>query len=456
MSGIHPPRTEPHSEQAEVGVLGSVLLDNDTLGLPDVAQLGDHDFYLERHRHIWRAMRTLQEVTAPIDLTTLSEQLIRSGRLDAAGGLGTLIGLGQQVPTSAHADHYARIVLEKRYLRASIQHSAQVIRHAYAQDIDLEDLGALQGAPPVLTFARTQVVSLSSSIGTVLEQAERGTGPQGLPTGLEALDRLTGGLEAGRLYVLAARPGMGKSGLAFQIGAHVARASGRVLAFSLEMPAEELAARIVASEARVSLEQFSRARRGQPHALQARDWARLRQAQQRLDQGRYDALAKPALTLQALLDEVRREHARQPLRLFILDYLQLVQVSGRAGEHPVQRVTLISNALKALAMELQLPVLALSQLSRAVEQRPNRRPMLSDLRESGAVEQDADVVLFIYRDEYYNASTDQPGVAELIVGKQRNGPLGECQVQFQSHFIRFQTLAAEYAAGQPQVGQRGA
>ena len=438
------PRVAPHNGNAEIAVLGSILLDPDALTQPAVSRLVAEDFYFEKHRHIWRAALSLQGDGAPVDLVLLQEALKRAGMLDEAGGASYLIGLAEQTPTSVYAEHYAQIVTEKAYLRRLIRWNGGLIAHAYEQDMALEDLVLLTAQPPALDLGVKRTVSVSDSVAEVLAQAEQGSGPQGVPTGLTDLDELTGGLENGRLYVLAARPGMGKSGLAFQAGTNVAMRTGRVLGFSLEMGAQEIASRILASEARVELKSLSAARRGDRTALSGRSWERLTYAQSKLALTEFDILPKPNLKLQELIDEVRAEHQRSPLRLFILDYIQLVRVTGRAGENAVQRVTEITTALKSLAMELDIPVLALSQLSRAVEQRPNHRPMLSDLRESGSVEQDADVVLFIYRDEYYNPQTDQQGIAEIIVGKNRNGPLGTVKTQFHGSFVRFNDLAAQF------------
>ncbi|ALW87839.1 replicative DNA helicase [Deinococcus arenae] len=441
------PRVAPHNIEAETALLGSVLLDNDTLTNAAVGHLTPAAFYQRRHQLIWAALPALREARTdagqpgPIDLITLSEELTRRGQLDEAGGLTYLMGLGDQVPTAAYAEHYARIVQEKAILRAKISAAGKVMQACFDQQLPLEEIDALTSLIPTLTRADAGLESIGGAVEAVLHQAEHGTGPNGAPTGLKDLDDLMGGLEPGRLYVLAARPAMGKTALAFQMAMHVAQKRGRVLGFSLEMPTEEIGARLLCSEARVDLARFSDSRRGNRTALNGRDWERLTSAGNRLHQLPMEMLAKPGLRLQELLDTVRRAHAAQPLSLFVLDYLQLVQVSGRAGENAVQRVTMISTALKSLAMELGIPVLALSQLSRAVEQRPNHRPMLSDLRESGAVEQDADVVMFIYRDEYYNKDTDQHGVAEVILGKQRNGPTGTVKLQFHSAFTRFNDLA---------------
>jgi replicative DNA helicase len=443
-------RVPPHNLDAEIAVLGSVVLEPDSLLNRSVSQLKASDFYSERHRLIWsafaplRAQLTEDNQPGPVDLVLLSEELTRQGKLDDAGGLSYLLGLSDQTPTSAYAEHYARIVLEKAHLRAHISHAASVMRHAYDSDIALEDLDVLAGQPPRLTLTEAPVVRLGSVLGTVLDEAEHGTGNPGLSTGMSDLDNLIGGLEPGRLYILAARPAMGKTACAFQLLTTAARHGGRGLGFSLEMPAEEIGARLVCSEARVDLSRFAAARRGKTlnfTNLNGRDWERLRHAESVLGQLPLDILVKRGLSLSTLVDEVRRAHQQEPLSLFVLDYIQLVEVGSGYGNRN-QDIGAITAALKSLAMELNIPVLALSQLSRDVEKRPNHRPMLSDLRDSGSLEQDADVVLFIYRDEYYNKETDQQGIAEIIVGKQRNGPVGTVKVSFHSSFTRFASLAS--------------
>lgn len=435
------PRVAPHSLQAEVSVIGSILLDPDLLTHSLVGQMRPEDFYREAHRLIWQTFEALRAEGTPPDLTMLASHLMRAGKLDAAGGMVYLAGLGEQVPTAAHAEHYARIVLEHAHLRRLITHSADVARHAYAGDMPLEDLQALAENAPELDLGDDDgLVHLGDALSDILAEAESGSGERGLPTGLTELDGAMNGLERGRLYILAARPGMGKSGLAFQIAAHVAQQGGHTLGFSLEMPAKEISARIMSSESRVGLARLTQSRRGDAGALNARDLARLRETRDRLADTPFSILPKPGLRLPELIAQVHRAHQRRPLSLFVLDYLQLVQVAGRGGDNITGRVTEITNALKALALELDIPVLALSQLSRAVEQRPNHRPQLSDLRESGSIEQDADVVMFIYRDEKYNPDTDQRGIAELIIGKNRNGPTDTVRVQFKDQFVRFQDL----------------
>lgn len=434
-------RVPPHNNEAEISVIGSVFLDSDVMALNGMSTLEPQHFYREGHRIIWSVMQELRRTERPIDLVMVSEGLRQYGKLDEVGGNSYLIGLGDQVPTSAYAEHYARIVLEKAHLRALISHSAGVMRRAYDDNGNLEDLDSYAAAPPQFDYGeRDDLVHLDDALSAVLEQAVNGSGPRGFNTGLADLDHHMNGLEPGRLYILAARPAMGKSAMAFQIATYMALQGHRTLGFSLEMPAEEIAARIMASEAKVGLDRLTKARRGETGALNIRDIQRLRDAQDRLRGVPFVILPKPGLRLHEMLDEVREAHEKTPISLFLLDYLQLVQVSSKGGDNATQRVTEVSMALKRLALELDIPVLALSQLNRAVEQRADRRPMLSDLRESGSVEQDADVVMFIYRDEYYNKGTDQQGVAEIIIGKNRNGPTGTVKVQYIGGYVRFQDL----------------
>nr|WP_255449391.1 replicative DNA helicase [Deinococcus arboris] len=439
------PRVPPHHRAAEVSVLGSVLLDPDLVRNPVLVTLNEEDFYLESHRLIWRAIGILAGQEIPADLTTLSAQLTRTGDLDNAGGLTYLMGLADEVPTAAYAEHYGRIVLEHAHRRALIRHAGTVMRHAYAGDMALEDIHTLATIPPALEFGEDdQSVAVGDAMRQVLHEAETGTGSRGVSTGLKDLDGALGGLQPGRLYVVAARPAMGKSALGFQVAAYVAKSAGRVLGFSIEMPATEISARLLAAEAKVNMGRLGVNRIGDAapgEALTERDRQRLRASTERLADLPFRILSKSSLRLQELIGEVRRAHAREPLKLFILDYIQLVQVSGRSADNATARVTEVTTALKSLALELNIPVIALSQLNRGVEQRADRRPIPSDLRDSGSIEQDADVIVFIYRDEVYNPQTDQQGVAELIIGKNRSGPIATVKVTWQAPFVRFDDLA---------------
>ena len=441
------PRIPPHNNDAEISVLGSVLLDNDAL-----IQLSDsvsaEMFYREGHRKIFTCMRGLQERGEPVDLVTLSDELRTRGQLDEVGGLSYLIGLSEQVPTAAYAEHYARIVQEKHTLRTLIQASGRVMQLAYEAQLPLEDLldrseklifeVAEQKKGGEATQAMGDVVHDTFEYITLLH-SNKGI-PDGVSSGFRDLDEQISGFQKGSLNVLAARPSMGKTAFALSIAQNVALRGEKVVAvFSLEMPAVQLALRMLCSEGRVDM---NRIRSGQ---LGERDFERLAHSAGRLAEAPMVIDDEPDLTVNALRSKLRRISAQHgPLGLVVIDYLQLMSGSkGGGGENRQQEISLISRQLKNIAREMEVPVIVLSQLSRAVEQRPNHRPMLSDLRESGAIEQDADIVMFIYRDEYYNKETDQQGIAEIIIGKQRNGPVGTVKLQFHSSHVRFNDLAPE-------------
>lgn len=442
------PRVPPHSQEAEISVLGSVLLDNDSL-----VQLGDtvtpEMFYREGHRKIFTAMRSLQEKGEPVDLVTLSEDLRVSGQLDEVGGLTYLIGLSEQVPTAAYAEHYARIVQEKHTLRQLITASGKAMQLAYDAALPLEDL--LDRAEKMIFevaeqkkkgegFAAMNEVVQDTFEYITLLHANKGI-PDGVSSGFKDLDEQISGFQKGSLNVLAARPSMGKTAFALSIAQNVAlRGEKAVAVFSLEMPSVQLALRMLCSEARVDM---NRIRSGQ---LNERDFERLAHSAGRLAEAPMIIDDEPDLTLNALRSKLRRMAAQHgQLGLVVIDYLQLMSGGKSSGgsDNRQQEISTISRGLKGLAREMEVPVIVLSQLSRAVEQRPNHRPMLSDLRESGAIEQDADIVMFIYRDEYYNKETDQQGIAEIIIGKQRNGPVGTVKLQFHSAHVRFNDLAPE-------------
>ncbi|WP_161880246.1 replicative DNA helicase [Deinococcus alpinitundrae] len=443
------PRVPPHNNDAEISVLGSILLENDVL-IQISDTLSPEMFYREGHRKIFAAMRNLQERSEPVDLVTLSDELTKRGTLDDVGGLTYLIGLSDQVPTSAYAEHYARLVQEKHTLRQLISASAQAMKLAYDGQLPLEDLldkaekmifeVAEQKKKGEQYQAMSEVVQDTFEYITLLH-SNKGI-PDGVASGFRDLDEQISGLQKGSLNVLAARPSMGKTAFALSIAQNVAlRGEKTVAVFSLEMPSVQLALRMLCSEARVDM---NRIRSGQ---LNERDFERLAHAAGRLAEAPMIIDDEPDLTVNALRSKLRRIQAQHGnLGLVIIDYLQLMsgnKSGGGGNENRQQEISLISRSLKSIARELEVPVMVLSQLSRAVEQRPNHRPMLSDLRESGAIEQDADIVMFIYRDEYYNKETDQQGIAEIIIGKQRNGPVGTVKLQFHSAHVRFNDLAGE-------------
>jgi len=437
-------RIPPHNLEAEASVLGSALVDNDAIdrveGLitPDV-------FYKEAHRKIWRAMEALRGRGEPVDLVTLAEELKKNGELDEVGGITYLVGLSEATPTAAYAEHYARIVAEKAVLRRLIAAAGEAMRLAYDEAGSVEEVidqagrlildVATHGPRHEFQEMRELVTKAHERIAQLREEGARS---DLISSGFADLDRLIGGLGPGSLNIIAARPSMGKTAFALTIAQNVALRDGVPVAiFSLEMPAIDLVLRMLSSEARVDMNRIRQAQ------LSDRDYDRLIKAAGRI----YDAPIfiddTPGLTLMELRSRARRLAAHQNVRLIVVDYMQLMSggQSTRNGENRQQEIAAISRGLKSLARELEVPVVALSQLSRAVENRPNKKPMLSDLRESGSIEQDADLVIFIYRDDYYNEHSEKAGIAEIIVGKQRNGPIGTVELQFHAAHVRFNDLA---------------
>ena len=437
-------RLPPQNLEAEQSVLGSVLLDNEVYPAIE-GIIGANHFYKESHRKIFRSMEKLFHRHEPIDLVTLTEELRQSGELEGVGSVPYLIGLADSVPTAAYAENYARIVVDKAVLRDLIGASGQIMQTAYDQALPLEQ---------VLDKAEASIFELSSSkrshnfqsMGNLVGDTfahinELFTNPDpvsGLRTGFKELDIITAGLQPSSLNVLAARPAMGKTAFALTIGLNVAlRENATVGIFNLEMSAVQLVTRMLCSEARVDM---SRVRNGQ---LSDRDFQRLADTAGRLAEAKIFIDDNADLTVMELRSRARRLMAEHGLGLIVIDYLQLMSGSSRlgGGENRQQEISVISRGLKVLARELDIPVVALSQLSRAVEARPNKRPLLSDLRESGSIEQDADLVAFIYRDEYYDPNSEKQGIAEIIIGKQRNGPVGTVELQFHNAHVRFNDLA---------------
>lgn len=439
-------RTPPQNLDAEQSVLGSILLDNDVYAQIEGTLQAEH-FYKESHRKIWRACERLFRRNEPMDLVTLTEELRQTGELETVGSVPYLIGLADSVPTAAYAESYARIVAEKAVLRDLISASGSIMQTAYDQTLPLEQIldkaesgifelssnkrnHAFEGMPSLVADSFAQINELFTNPDPIT----------GLRTGFKELDNMTAGLQPSSLNVLAARPSMGKTALALTIGQAVALREGTTVGiFSLEMSAVQLVMRMLCSEARVDM---SRVRNGQ---LSDRDFQRLADTAGKMTEAKIFIDDAAEMTVMELRSRSRRLMAEHNLGLIVIDYLQLMQGSSRSGggENRQQEISNISRGLKALARELDIPVLVLSQLSRAVESRPNKRPMLSDLRESGAIEQDADLVMFIYRDEYYDPHSEKQGIAEIILGKQRNGPVGTVELQFHNAHVRFNDLAKQ-------------
>lgn len=441
-------RLAPQNLEAERSVLGGILLTNEAFF--DVQEIVKaEDFYRDPHRRIFAAMVELANRSEPIDLITLGEQLRRTQELEEVGGLAYLASLDAAVPASANLSRYARIVRDKALTRRVIEAAHTIAREGYEQKGDVEEFldGVEQRVFDITEMKATNAFhSLKDSVTRVfknLEQLfERQNDITGVATGFKNLDTMTSGLQKGDLIIVAARPSMGKTSLVMNIAAHVAIELRRPVAvFSLEMGADSLTTRLLASEARVDSQRLRNGR------LLEADWPKLARAADRLHRAPMfidDTAGVGALEVRA---KCRRLKAREKdLALVVIDYLQLMK--GKPGTNSrEQEISEISRGLKALARELEVPVIALSQLNRSLERREDKRPMMSDLRESGAIEQDADIIAFIYRDEYYNKESPDEGIAEVIIGKQRNGPTGTARVAFLKDYTRFENLADEDAYG---------
>ena len=444
-------RVPPHSAEAESSVLGGLLLDNTAWD-----RVGDllvpEDFYRREHQLIYAAIGALVNATKKADVVTVFVQL--ADKAEQAGGLAYLNALAQYVPSAANSRRYAEIVRERSILRQLVTVGDQIATAGFnpqgrpvAQILDECEQSLMRVGEAGARMKQGFQAMDSLVVGLLDEVQTRADNPGqllGVPTGFLDLDRMTMGMQAGDLIILAARPSMGKTALAINIAEHVALNAGLPVAvFSMEMGAAQLATRIVGSIGRIDQTNL---RTGQ---LTSDEWPRLTEAIEKLRNVSLHIHETGGLTITELRADARRL-ARQcggKLGLIVVDYLQLMTTSaGMADENRATAVGEISRGLKLLAKELQCPVIALSQLSRGVESRTNRRPMMSDLRESGAIEQDADVIAFIYRDEYYNKDSSEPGVAEIILSKQRNGPTGTVRLAFLNHLTRFESLAPGYKA----------
>lgn len=430
----------PQNLDAEQAVLGSLLID--ARAVERVASfLRAEDFYLPVNGEIYRGMLDLYERDMPTDIVTVADHFQARDRLDEIGGPGYLASLATIVPTSINVEYYARIVERLGVLRRLIEAGSRISALGYDERLEAEH--ALEEAERILfEISRLRVSRdfqpLSAILGEVYERIDHihshETDITGVTTGFVDLDRLTSGLQRSDLIILAARPSMGKTALALNMAHAVAtKAKLPVGIFSVEMSAEQIAQRLIALQAQVESQKLRSGR------MTETDWDRLVHAIGVLSETPIFVDDTPALSTVEMRSKARRLHTEQGLGLLIVDYLQLMH--GSSSEGRVQEISAISRSLKAIARELNVPVLALSQLSRAPEQRPNHEPMLSDLRESGSIEQDADLVMFIYRDVVYNAETERPHVADILVAKHRNGPTGKIHLFFQEALMRFLDLS---------------
>lgn len=441
-------RVPPQNIEAEQSVLGAILLDNEAINHA-LEILTDEDFYRDAHREIFRAMAALSDRNQPVDAITLTESLKTKGLLEQVGGVGYIAELADAVPTAANVAYYARIVREKAVLRSLASIATSIAASAYDQPGDVEQF-LDEAEHRIFEISERRIRPAFHSMSELTRESikllerlyESRELVTGVPTGFTDLDIITAGLQPSDLIVLAARPSMGKTALALNIAAYAAMDADQprgVAFFSLEMSKEQLVLRLLCSEARVD---SARARKG---FLEGDDFRKLAQAAGRLTDAQIfidDSSDTTPITLKAKCRRLARERGNN-LGLVIVDYLQLMR-SSRPGESREKEIAEISRSLKALAKELKVPVIALSQLNRQVETRPDRRPLLADIRESGAIEQDADVIGFIYRDEMYKGKeSKEPGVGEVIIAKQRNGPTGTVKLTYLGQYTRFENYAPE-------------
>lgn len=436
-------KVPPHSLEAEQSVIGGLMLDNNTFD--DVSEIvSDQDFYRRDHRLIFRALSQLAELGRPFDVVTLGEALDNAGLLEDSGGMGYLATLAKNTPSASNIKAYAEIVRERSVLRQMItvsseiadsafhpegRNSSELLDEAERKVFGIAEQGSKKGGPQAIKEVLKATVD---RIDQLFKSDEKLTG---IPTGFTDLDEKTSGLQAGALVVVAARPAMGKTTFSMNMAENALIRTGKpVLVFSMEMPCEQIVMRMLASLGRIDM---SRVTSGK---LEEDDWPRFSSAVSLLAEQKLfidDSAGLSPTEVRARARRVARDQGG--IGLILIDYMQLMQVPG--AESRVNEISEISRSLKGLAKEMECPVIALSQLNRSLEQRPNKRPIMSDLRESGAIEQDADIIMFIYRDEVYNEDSDDKGTAEIIIGKQRNGPIGTVRLAFLGRYTRFEDLA---------------
>ncbi|QQR79459.1 MAG: replicative DNA helicase [Deltaproteobacteria bacterium] len=436
----------PQNIEAEQAVLGSVMIENEAINR--VVEFAEpEDFYRESHRKIFKAMLELSEKSEPIDLVTLTAQLKNKGELDAAGGTTYLSLLVDSIPTAANVAHYSKIVRQKSILRRLIQGATEIVSMGYQDQVDVENF-LDQSEKIIFDIAQKRIKQSFFAMKDIVKESfrqiemlsERKELVTGVTTGFSDLDRMTAGLQPSDLIIVAGRPSMGKTAFALSLAAN-ATLKGKVpcAIFSLEMSKEQLVQRLLCMEARID---SSKLRGG---FLTDSDWPRLTRAAGELSESAIYVDDTPAINILEMRAKARRLQKEHGLGLIIVDYLQLMRGLSSGGDSREREISEISRSLKALAKELRVPIIALSQLNRAVENRKPPIPIMADLRESGAIEQDADVIIFLYREEVYDKETLNKGIAEVIIGKQRNGPIGTVRLAFLNNITRFENLAHEPA-----------
>jgi replicative DNA helicase len=445
MSDVFAERIPPQNIEAEQAVLGAVFLDPSALTLASEILIPE-DFYRAAHQKIFHAMLKVADKGEPVDLVTVTAELADAKMLEEVGGVSYLSELADAVPTAANVEYYARIVEEKSILRRLIRTATSIAQDSYTREDEVDVLlneaekkimevsqrkhsGTFQNIKDVLVQTYDNIEMLHNRKGEIT----------GIPTGFTELDRMTAGFQRSDLIIVAARPSVGKTAFALNIAQNVAtKTNENVAIFSLEMSAQQLVMRMLCAEGNINAQNL---RTGK---LTAEDWGKLTMAMGSLSNAGIYIDDTPSIRVSEIRAKCRRLKQESGLGMVLIDYLQLIQGSGRNRENRQQEVSEISRSLKALARELEVPVIALSQLSRSVEQRQDKRPMMSDIRESGSIEQDADIVAFLYRDDYYDKDSENKNIIEIIIAKQRNGPVGTVQLAFIKEYNKFVNLERRF------------
>ncbi|PHD77577.1 replicative DNA helicase [Bacillus sp. AFS043905] len=438
-------RIPPQNIEAEQAVLGAIFLEPSSLTVTSEVLIPE-DFYRSSHQKIFNVMLKLNDGGKAVDLITVTEELAATKNLEEVGGVSYLSELAGSVPTAANIEYYARIVEEKSLLRRLIRTATNIAQEGYSREDEVEELlgeaektimevaqrknsGSFQNIKDVLVATYDNIEILTTRKGDVT----------GIPTGFAELDRMTAGFQRNDLIIVGARPSVGKTAFALNIAQNVAtKTEENVAIFSLEMGAEQLVMRMLCAEGNINAQNL---RTG---SLTDEDWRKLTMAMGSLSNAGIYIDDTPGVRIGEIRSKCRRLKQEHGLGMILIDYLQLIQGDGRSGDNRQQEVSEISRSLKALARELKVPVIALSQLSRGVEQRQDKRPMMSDIRESGSIEQDADIVAFLYRDDYYDKESENKNIIEIIIAKQRNGPVGTVSLAFVKEYNKFVNLERRF------------
>lgn len=441
MSELYLDRIPPQNIEAEQAVLGAILLEKDAL-FRVIEYLTPEDFYRSAHQRIFRAMQEVSESGEPVDLITITADLQNKKILEEVGGVSYLTDLANAVPTAANVEYYAKIVEEKAILRRLIKVATEIASTGYSESEEITQIIG-NAEKKIIEISQKRIndgfVPIKDILMETMDRIEhlhnKKGGITGIPSGFSDLDKMTSGFQKSDLIIIAARPSVGKTAFALNVAQNVAaRAKETVAIFSLEMSAQQLVQRMIAAEGNIDGHKL---RTG---LLEENDWQKLTMAMSTLSEAPIYIDDTPGINVYDIRARARRLKAEKGLGLILIDYLQLIHGRGKSDNRQ-QEISEISRQLKGIARELEVPVVALSQLSRAVEQRQDKHPMLSDIRESGSIEQDADIVAFLYRDDYYNQESEKQNIIEIILAKQRNGPVGKVELVFLKNFNKFVNYA---------------